>query len=74
MNEFLESLLQGGAHHFAYIFMDASSNLWIHACNNVIGKDGPSRILMDHIINDAGFQQMLKSPHLQAEICKYLPV
>lgn len=71
LDRFLEVLLQKGAHRLAYIFMDASSDMWIYTCDKVIGKDGPTETLLDRIINDAGFRQMLKSPHLQTETCKY---
>ncbi|KAF9236162.1 hypothetical protein BU15DRAFT_64257 [Melanogaster broomeanus] len=54
-NQFINSLLQKGAHQLAYTIMDALSDMWIYSCNNVIGKDGPMDILMKRIINNAGF-------------------
>ncbi|KAG6376642.1 hypothetical protein JVT61DRAFT_1628 [Boletus reticuloceps] len=46
-NQFLNFLLQANTHHMTYTHMDASSKLWAHACDNIIGKDGPSDQLID---------------------------
>lgn len=71
IGDLLGTLLQKGANRLAYILMDASSDMWIHTCNNVIGKDGPTELLMTSVVEEAGFRHMQKSPHLQDETCKY---
>lgn len=71
VDEFLVSLFEKGAHRAAYVFMDASTETWIYACNNVIGKDGPSDKLLKRMFQCANYRKLLQSPHLKPERCRY---